>query len=165
MSDACFTLNFEKCMPCAKSFSTRNAATMHYNQKHPNEMQVCTECDMLIANSRSMPYHWKTKHAQMEFPIHLKSTRSSGFMNELMRSFRIKFCEICVKTFESTVECRKHFIDDHDILFELCSVCLKGFSSTQNLRFHWDKVHGELPFEKFQEDKHVSIKIVRGREF
>lgn len=152
MEDSCFTLNLEKCAPCKKSFNSRNAATMHYNNKHPNEMQICPECDMLIASSRNMAYHWKTKHETMEIPIHLRSVRSHGFMSDLIRSFRLKTCEICILSFSSLIECRRHFIDDHEITFELCSVCHKGFTSDQNLRFHWNKCHSELTFEKFKEE-------------
>lgn len=70
----CFTLDFEYCSVCNKKFLTQEAAMLHYSNKHPDEMQMCSECGMLVTSSRQMPYHFKTKHPFTAIPLYLKSS-------------------------------------------------------------------------------------------
>lgn len=123
---------------------------MHYNQTHSDEMQICSECDMLITNARQMPYHFKTKHPMVTLPLFLKSPRSFGYSIELFDLFNKKKCKICKQKFRSIIESQRHFIDEHDMKFELCSVCITGFRTESQLHAHWRQKHDDLKFIEFK---------------
>lgn len=153
------TLNFEQCTECDHKFDNRNSAQMHYHLTHPNEMQLCPECDMLIINSRSMLYHWKIKHAFLSKPLYLGQTSSIGLSKQLFTNFKQKTCGVCDKVFSTAVESRKHFIDEHEIAFEICSLCLKGFHNERLLLSHWRKRHYDMPFKRYANDKRKNCKV------
>lgn len=123
---------------------------MHYNNKHSDELQMCSECGMLITNSRKMVYHFKTKHPTCVMPLHMKSTRSIGFTKELYDQFNVKQCTTCQLVFDAKVDSQQHFIDAHDIKFELCSICMRSFRSEATLLTHWAYSHTDSKFVEFK---------------
>lgn len=145
----CFTLDFDRCSVCTKDFTSNEAAMMHHNQKHPEEMQMCPECNMLVLNSRKMFYHFKRNHSTVTFPLFLKSTRAMGYSKELFIQYKSNECTICKLVFETKAEAQAHFKDEHEIKFEICSVCSKGFRNESILLRHWAQVHNGLKFVEF----------------
>lgn len=146
----CLTLDFEHCSMCDKNFTSREAAMMHYNHKHPDEMQICPECDMLIAKASSMAYHFKTKHPMVAIPLFLRTTRSIGYKLEMFALFNKKECDICKQKFKSIAESQRHFNKEHEIIFELCSICMKGFRTESRLVTHWAEKHEDQKFVAFE---------------
>lgn len=143
------TMNFDRCTECEKDFKCREAAQTHYFHKHPNEMQICPECDMLITNSRSIMYHWKTKHVNSAIPLHIRSASGHGYSKALYKYFKQNQCKMCQQTFENSIESRNHYIEDHKIEFELCSICFKGFRNENLVKDHWWQKHYDMPFVKY----------------
>lgn len=154
----CFTLNFEHCSVCNKKFFTREAAMMHYSNKHPDELQICSECEMLITNSRKMVYHFKTKHPTCVIPLYLKSTRSIGFTKELYDQFNVNKCTTCQLIFDAKSESQQHFIDAHEIKFELCSICMRSFRSETSLLTHWAHSHADSKFVEFNAQTPMEVR-------
>lgn len=152
-------MNFEHCSVCVKKFLSDESAMMHYNHKHPEEMQMCSECGMLVSNARTMAYHFKTKHSD-ELPLHLKSSRSAGFKNEMFNLFNKKQCPICKQTFKSVIESHCHFVEEHDMKFDLCSVCLKGFRTDSALLTHWGQHHEHLKFVEFEASTKTKVNYI-----
>lgn len=156
-SGGCFTLDFEYCSVCSKKFLTQEAAMLHYNNKHPDEMQMCCECEMLVTSSRQMPYHFKTKHPSIAMPQYLKSSSAIGLANLLFDQFKLKQCTTCKQVFNSNVDGQKHFIEEHEIKFELCSICMRSFRSEATLLTHWAHSHENSKFVEFV--AHTSIEV------
>ncbi|XP_055296715.1 zinc finger protein 26-like [Sitodiplosis mosellana] len=146
----CFTLDFEHCSVCSRKFPTREAAMLHYNNKHSDEIQMCPECEMLVTNSRQMPYHFKTKHPTIVMPLYLKSSRRVGFTKELFDQFNLNKCTTCQQVFNSKGHGQRHFLDEHEIKFELCSICMRSFRSEAALLTHWAHSHENSKFVEFE---------------
>lgn len=140
----CFTLDFDKCSKCVKDFSSNEAAMMHYNNKHPDEMQICPECNSLLATSRQMLYHFKTKHSEVVVPIYLKSVRSVGYGETLFEEFTANRCSICKLEFKTRADAQTHFNEDHELAFKCCSVCSKNFRYESQLKKHWEQCHKDM---------------------
>lgn len=158
-SGGCFTLDFEHCSMCSKNFPTSEAAMMHYNNKHPDELQMCCECGMLVTNSRQIAYHFKTKHTSIVMPLHMKSSRNTGFTKELFDQFNLNKCITCKQNFDSKGDAQKHYIEEHELKFELCSVCTRSFRSEPNLLTHWTQHHAELKFVEFKAQTPIEVHI------
>lgn len=156
-SGGCFTLDFDKCSMCKRDFVTREAAQMHYQQIHPNEMQMCPECEMLLSNARVLPYHYKSKHPNIVLPIYLKSVRAIGYAKELFNQFNMHMCTICKLEFTTKSKSLQHFNDEHAIKFEICSVCQRGFRTEALLLSHWARIHDHLKFIEFKEKSPMQV--------
>ncbi|XP_031628314.1 zinc finger protein Xfin-like [Contarinia nasturtii] len=155
--NGCFTLDFDKCSKCIKKFPTREAALMHYNQNHPQEMQICPECDMLVTSTRVMSYHFKSKHPTTVMPLYLKTSRAVGYSKELFDQFNMNMCTICKLEFTKKVDSLNHFNDEHGIKFEICSVCTRGFRTEAMLLSHWARSHEHLKFVEFKAQKSMQV--------
>lgn len=144
--NGCFTLDFDTCSMCAKDFPSSEAAMMHYNNKHPNEMQICPECNSLLPTSRQMLYHFKTKHSTIVVPLYLKSIRSVGFAETLFQQFTANHCTICKLDFKTKADAQNHFNVDHEFQFKYCSICLESFRYESKLKLHWEHNHRDKEF-------------------
>lgn len=149
-SGGCFTLDFEHCSMCEKNFLCQESAMLHYNKNHPDDMQMCPECNMLISNARTMPYHYKTKHPSITMPLHVKPSQPKVFFKRMFDEFLSNHCTVCKQNFKTNAESQFHFNDEHDIKYEICSVCMKNFRTEQHLITHWANKHKDLKFVEFK---------------
>lgn len=160
--NGCFSLDFDKCSKCKKDFPSHEAAMQHYNHKHPDEMQMCPECNTLLSNSRQISYHFKTKHPTVMVPLYLKSSRALGYAKTMFEQFTANRCTICKLEFKTKAETHSHFKEDHDLEFHSCSACSKSFRFESALLTHWNSTHWaqrhtDLEFAEY--DSHIPMVV------
>lgn len=160
----CFTLDFEHCSMCDKNFPNQEAAMMHYNNKHPDELQMCAECGMLITNTRQLHYHFKIKHPFIVMPLFLKSSRAFGFTKELFDQFKLNKCTTCKLTFDSMNASQRHYIEEHEQKFEICSICLQSFRTEALLLTHWVQNHADSNFVEFQAQTTMEVHFIKNNQ-
>lgn len=132
---------------------------MHYVNKHPDEMQMCPECNTLLTSSRQISYHFKTKHPTVFVPLYLKSSRAMGYAKAMYEQFITNRCTICKIDFKTKTETQHHFNEDHDYTCHSCSACSKSFRFQSTLLTHWAQNHADLEFVEFRAQLTTEVSI------
>ncbi|XP_034250113.1 uncharacterized protein LOC117650652 isoform X2 [Thrips palmi] len=128
-----------KCDMCQIDFSAKGYLERHNIKVHGATCKFkCTLCDKIFVDIRSLRFHKKLKHKNVE--------EDGGKNTKLPSHFKLKTseeskCELCTKTFTRKSDLRRHKRTIHDH-FE-CRSCPLYFKSDELLAAHNLETHSE----------------------
>lgn len=151
------------CDKCEERFPTKTVLTMHRLRAHPKTIS-CSFCGRGFTEAKSLRCH-ELRHTgekpckcpECDYVCVNKSMLNSHMKRHTRSSCKLSkdalekahVCEVCGKTFKTTVGLREHAQAQHGMGMEgepprtfLCGQCGKSLKSNSGFRRHLVKVHG-----------------------
>ena len=150
-----------ECDVCQLTFVSKAYLAFHKESKHTSGenpiLAKCDLCEATLSSKNMLKRHKQTVHEPIKKWYHCDQcnfkTKTSSHLNEhkYTHSTETPFkCEICFKSFKSTIHVKAHFKYMHETTQKLnkCELCGYSAKTDNNLKKHVRGVHmGLKPFK------------------